>query len=135
MRGLYDRGMMPATSGESIREVLRFLPARPLMGVPQQAHAKRNRKRPSSTSGDTDSAVRRRKPTTQQIVQSLTSLSWAPPILSGEPRPEAGLFHHGAQSGPVERPVGVPPLWGHVALRATPPGSVIVGCIRWRREE
>ena len=34
VRGLYDRGI-PATSGDSIREVLRFLPARPLMGVPQ----------------------------------------------------------------------------------------------------
>ena len=40
VRGLYDRGM-PATSGASIREVLRFLPARPLMGVPRQTHAER----------------------------------------------------------------------------------------------
>ena len=40
MRGLCDRGM-PATSGGSIRDVLRVLPARPLMGVPQQTHEER----------------------------------------------------------------------------------------------
>ena len=29
----------------------------------------------------------------------------------------------------------MPPLWGHVALRVAPPGSVIVGSITRRRKE
>ena len=67
--------------------------------------------------------------------RTLTTLTWASPILGGQPRPAAGLLDRGAQSGPAERPVQVASLSGFLALRANPLGSATVGFISWRREE